>query len=58
VVLKMIKYCARDEECVRLIVKVRNNVWLRGEMLLLAHDEHSYIFPEVDLYCHDSPDVE
>lgn len=23
VVLKMIKYCARDEECVRLIVKVR-----------------------------------
>jgi pumilio family protein 6 len=26
VVLKMIKYCARDEECVRLIVKVRNNV--------------------------------
>ena len=23
VVLKMIKYCSRDEECVRLIVKVR-----------------------------------
>lgn len=23
VVLKMIKYCARDDECVRLIVKVR-----------------------------------
>ena len=26
VVLKMIKYCARDEECVRLIVKVRSMI--------------------------------
>jgi pumilio family protein 6 len=26
VVLKMIKYCARDDECVRLIVKVRKRI--------------------------------
>ena len=35
VVLKMIKYCARDEECVRLIVKVRHKKIITDTLLFL-----------------------
>jgi pumilio family protein 6 len=59
VVLKMIKYCGRDEECVRLIVKVSSSyVDLPWDGVWLANDEYSYISQEVDLYCHDLPNVD